>query len=454
VNQHSRQTPGIHAGAAPDVTTSGYMSGFGNSFETEAIPGALPIGRNSPQQCNFGLYAEQLSGSAFTAPRATNQRSWLYRIRPTVAHWGDFERVDGGQWETAPIAGADVPLGPLRWAPTPIPERPLSFIEGISTISATGDHGSLVGMAAHIYVASRAMDREYFYNADGEMLLVPQQGALTIQTEFGILDVGPGEIAVIPRGVKISIAPADGVARGFICENYGSPFTLPDRGLIGANGLANPRDFLTPVAAYEDRAEPCQLYVKWGGSLWRASLDRSPLDVVAWHGNYAPYKYDLRRFSPVGSILFDHPDPSIFTVLTSASERPGVANVDFVLFSDRWLVAEDTFRPPWYHMNVMSEFMGMIHGKYDAKPGGFAPGSFSLHNSMLPHGPDVGAFEAARTEALVPRQLQNTMAFMFEACFPQKVTAFAAGLPQFDEDYLLYGSDLKTYFDSRGGPKS
>lgn len=426
----------------------GYMSGFGNGFETEALPGALPIGRNSPQRCAYGLYAEQLSGSPFTAPRASNERSWLYRIRPTVAHWGRFQPMDTRHWRTAPCAEVAMAPAPLRWDPLPLPGESLSFIEGMHTITTAGDAGAMAGMAAHIYLATRSMADEVFYNADGELLILPQQGRLRLVTEFGVIEVGPGEVAVLPRGVKFRAELPDGPARGYVCENYGGGLTLPERGPIGANCLANPRDFLTPVAAYEDRDAPTKLMVKWGGALWATEIAHSPLDVVAWHGNYAPYKYDLTRFSPVGPLLFDHADPSIFTVLTSASETPGTANIDFVIFPERWMVAENTFRPPWYHMNVMSEFMGLIHGVYDAKTGGgFAPGGFSLHNTMLPHGPDMDAFEAASRAELKPHKLTGTLAFMFETRFPQRVTAYAAGVAQLQQDYPSYGAALRRNFD-------
>ncbi len=445
------QSPLVRELAQPRLVsnsiTPGYMSGFGNGFETEALPGALPVGRNSPQRCPYGLYAEQLSGSPFTAPRTTNERSWLYRIRPTVSHWGQFRKTDARFWRTAPETGAEVPLGPLRWDPIPLPGEGLSFVEGVHTITTAGDAGAQAGMGAHVFLATRSMRDEYFYNADAEMLVVPQEGRLRIWTEFGIIDAEPGEVATIPRGVKIRVELPDGSARGYLCENYGGSFSLPERGPIGANCLANPRDFLTPVAAYEDRETPSKMIVKWGGSLWAAELDRSPLDVVAWHGNYAPYKYDLRRYSPVGPVLFDHADPSIFTVLTSPSETPGTANVDFLIFSDRWLVAESTFRPPWYHMNVMSEFMGLIYGRYEAKPQGFLPGGISLHNSMLPHGPDLEAFEQGSNVELKPHKLEGTLAFMFETRFPQRVTAFAAGLEQLQRDYGRYGHQLSSHFD-------
>ena len=428
--------------------TPGYMSGFGNGFETEALPGALPVGRNSPQKCPYGLYAEQLSGSPFTAPRVTNERSWLYRIRPTVVHWNTFRSADMGLWRTAPAPEVEVPIGPMRWDPVAIPSEPLSFVEGVRTMTTAGDAGSQAGMGAHLYFVTRSMQDEYFFNADGELMFVPQEGDLRIVTEFGVIDVEPGEIAVIPRGVKIRVELPGGPARGYLCENYGGALTLPERGPIGANCMANQRDFLTPVAAYEDKDAPSRMFVKWGGQLWACDLDHSPLDVVAWHGNYAPYKYDLRKYSPVGPLLFDHADPSIFTVLTAPSETPGTANLDFVIFSDRWLVAENTFRPPWYHMNVMSEFMGLVYGVYDAKTGGgFQPGGSSLHNTMLPHGPDMDAFEKASNNDLAPHKLQGTLAFMFETRFPQKVSRFAAESPALQASYADYGKFLKKHFN-------
>ena len=426
----------------------GYMSGFGNGFETEALAGALPVGRNSPQKCAYGLYAEQISGSPFTAPRTTNERTWLYRIRPTLANWNDFKKVSAPFWQTAPAAEAELPPAPLRWDPIAIPAEALSFVEGVRTMTTAGDCATHAGMGAHLYFATRSMKDEYFYNADGEMLIVPQEGALRFCTEFGRIDIAPGEICVIPRGVKIRVELVDGPARGYLCENYGAALTLPERGPIGANCLANPRDFLTPIAAYEDRDAASTLTVKWGGTLWASELEHSPLDVVAWHGNYAPYKYDLRTFSPVGPVLFDHADPSIFTVLTSPSETPGTANIDFVIFPDRWLVAENTFRPPWYHMNVMSEFMGLVYGVYDAKTGGgFAPGGISLHNTMLPHGPDIDAFERASNATLAPHRLEGTLAFMFETRFRQRVTEFAAKHKALQKDYSAYGRKLAKHFD-------
>ena len=428
-------------------TELAYMSGFGNSFETEALPGTLPVGRNSPQRCAYGLYAEQLSGSPFTAPRAANERSWLYRIRPTVKHFGRFEKMDAGTWKSAPCREVDTPIAPLRWDPLPMPTEALDFLDSVRTFTTAGDCEAQAGMAAHIFTATASMRDRVFYNADAEMLFIPQSGGLRFVTEMGILEVEPGEIAVIPRGVKHRVELTGGPVRGYLCENYGGKFTLPERGPIGANCLANQRDFLVPVAWYEDREVETELVVKWGGDLWRTTLPWSPLDVVAWHGNYAPYKYALRRFSPVGPLLYDHADPSIFTVLTSPSETAGTANIDFVIFPERWMVAENTFRPPWYHMNIMSEFMGLIYGVYDAKPEGFVPGGASLHNCMLPHGPDRDAFEHASTSELKPVKLTGTMAFMLETRLPQRVTKFAAESASRQQNYVDCWQGLEKKFD-------
>lgn len=431
-----------------------YMPGFGNDFETESLPGALPQGQNSPQKCNYGLYAEQLSGSPFTAPRGTNERSWLYRIRPSVKHTNQFFPVEVPLWKTAPANEEhQLHLGQLRWDPIPIPQIPTTFLQGVRTITTAGDCMTQTGMSSHVYVMNKSNENDYFFNADGELLIVPQEGNICFFTEMGRIELTPGEICVIPRGMIFRVELEGDSARGYICENYGAKFSLPDRGPIGANCLANPRDFKTPVAAYEDKETPCTLSVKWCGKFYETKIGHSPLDVVAWHGNYAPYKYDLSCYSPVGAILFDHPDPSIFTVLTAPTEEQGTANVDFVIFPPRWLVAEHTFRPPWYHRNIMSEFMGLICGQYDAKEKGFVPGGMSLHNMMLPHGPDAFGFDKATEGELKPVKLENTMAFMFETRFPQQVTQFAATAPTLQTDYLDCWKGLKKKFDGTPGIK-
>ena len=413
-----------------------YQTGFGNEFATEAVQGALPIGQNSPQVAPLGLYAEQFSGTAFTAPRAANKRTWTYRIRPSVTH-KPCRQISNGGWESD---FSKIPTTPnqLRWDPLPIPTAPTDFIDGITTIAGNGDLFAQTGMAIHIYACNKGMGERYFYSADGEMLIVPEMGRLGILTELGLIQIGPGSVAVIPRGLKFKVEPApdDSQCRGYICENYGQQFRLPDLGPIGANGLANSRDFETPVAWYEDVEGDFELIAKFGGNLWSCQIDHSPLDVVAWHGNYAPYRYDLKKFNTIGSISFDHPDPSIFTVLTSPSGEAGVANCDFVIFPDRWLVAENTFRPPWYHRNYMSEYMGLIYGAYDAKETGFVPGGGSLHNQMSAHGPDLEAFEKASNADLKPQKLEGTMAFMFESRYIIRPTKFAMECSELQNDYF------------------
>ncbi len=430
--------------AAPDF---GYMPGFGNTFSTQAEDGALPIGRNSPQRPPLGLYAEQLSGTAFTAPRHENKRSWLYRIVPSVKHGTGFEEVPIADVRTAPCDESTLPAMQLRWPPIEIPDgKSVDFIDGLKTITTAGDCDAGVGIASHVYVANTSMTDRFFMTADGELLIVPQLGAQRFVTELGILVVSPGEILVIPRGVRFRVEQVDGPIRGYIAENYGRALTLPERGPIGANCLANARDFLCPAAAYEDRAGSFELYMKSGGRMFKTQLSHSPLDVVAWHGNYAPYKFDLRRFAAVGSVSFDHPDPSIYTVLSSPSDTIGTANMDFVIFPERWLVMEDSFRPPWYHMNVMSEFMGLIYGVYDAKPDGFKPGAMSLHNALVAHGPDTDAFQGASDKELVPEKLTGTMAFMFETRHVQKPTAFASSSERVDATYPNAWDGLERQF--------
>ena len=413
--------------------TDRYLSGFGNHFATEAVAGALPAGRNSPQKPAFGLYAEQLSGTAFTAPRSENRRSWLYRLRPSAEH-PPYRRYDGARL-FAP-ANASEPLAPnrMRWDPLPMPDGPSDLVDSMTTMVANRAPEDLEGVAVHIYRANRDMEQRCFANADGELLFIPQQGRLDLHTEMGRIMIEPGEVALVPRGLRFRAVLPDGEARGYVAENHGALFRLPDLGPIGSNGLANPRDFLTPVADYEDRDEPTELVQKYLGSLWTTELDHSPLDVVAWHGNLAPCRYELARFNTIGTVSFDHPDPSIFTVLTSPSETPGRANADFVIFPPRWMVGEDTFRPPWFHRNVMSEAMGLIHGEYDAKADGFQPGGLSLHNMMSGHGPDVASWKAASEAQLKPVKIEGTMAFMVESCWPFQVTeeALARAQPDYD----------------------
>ena len=425
-----------------------YQSGFGNEFATEAVKGALPVGQNSPQKAPLGLYTEQLSGTAFTAPRATNRRTWTYRIRPSVTH-KPFHELPADSaaslFRSGPFNEIPAPPNQMRWNPIPMPDKKTDFVDGIVTMGGSGDPAMQIGVGLHLYAANAPMQGRYFYNADGEMMLIPQQGKLAVHTELGILDLAPGEIGVVPRGMKMRVV-MDGPSRGYICENYGLTFRLPELGAIGANGLANARDFLTPVAAYEDEEGDFRIIGKFLGRLWEAEIDHSPLDVVAWHGNYAPYKYDLARFNCINTVSFDHPDPSIYTVMTSPSVMPGTANVDFAIFPPRWLVAEHTFRPPWFHRNMMNEFMGLVFGEYDAKAEGFLPGGASLHNCMSGHGPDAETWEKASQAELKPVKLDNTLAFMWETGLPVRPTKFALEAKILQHEYYECWQGLKKHF--------
>lgn len=423
-----------------------YLTGFDNEHETEALPGALPVGQFSPQKVAYGLYAEQFTSTAFTAPRAHNRRTWFYRIRPS-AQQGDYTSYSGAKLtRTGPITEQPPVPNMLRWSPLPIPTQPQDFIDGLVTLAANGDANVQVGIGIHMYLINQSMTERFFYNADGELLFVPQQGKLRLHTECGLLDITPGDIAVIPRGMKFRVVLLDQQARGYLCENYGAAFALPERGPVGANGYANDRDFQYPVASYEDREGTFELVCKYGGHFFSASINHSPLDVVAWTGNSAPYKYELARFNVINTVSYDHPDPSIFTVISSPSDTPGVANCDFVIFPPRWMVADNTFRPPWYHRNIMSEFMGLIHGVYDAKEKGFEPGGASLHNCMSPHGPEAAVFDKASNAKLQPQRYENTLAFMFESRYAITPTRFAMTTDARQLDYVKCWDGLQKHF--------
>ncbi len=422
-----------------------YQSGFGNEFATEAVPGALPVGQNAPQDHPLGLYTEQFSGTPFTAPRAVNRRTWTYRIRPSVTH-RPYEEFPMGLIRSGPFNEVPPMPNQLRWDPLPLPDPQTDFVSGIVTLAGNGDPAMQTGMAIHLYAANASMGDRFFADADGELLIVPQMGSLRLHTELGMIEAAPGEICVIPRGVKFRVALLDRQARGYICENYGLTFRLPELGPIGANGLANPRDFEAPVAAFEDRDGDFRIITKFMGRLWQAAIDHSPLDVVAWHGNYAPYRYDLSRFNCINTVSFDHPDPSIYTVMSAPSAIPGTANCDFAIFPPRWLVAEHSFRPPWFHRNLMNEFMGLVSGAYDAKAEGFVPGGASLHNCMAGHGPDAKTFERASSAELKPVYLDNTLAFMFETQLVMRPTEFAMNTRILQHEYFECWQGLKKRF--------
>ncbi|XP_019875340.1 homogentisate 1,2-dioxygenase [Aethina tumida] len=425
-----------------------YLRGFGSEFQSEdpRCPDSLPKDQNSPQICPYGLYAEQLSGSAFTAPRNENKRSWLYRIRPSVAH-KPFRKFSSKNCVTNDWDEEEPDPNQMRWNPFDLPTTKTDFVDGLYTVCGSGDPRTKLGLAIHIYSCNSSMENRAISNSDGDFLIVPQMGELLITTEFGKLTVKPNEIVVIQQGMRFRI-DVNEPSRGYILEVYGRHFTLPDLGPIGANGLANPRDFLTPVAWYEDKDQNYEVVVKYQGKMFVCDMDHSPFDVVAWHGNYVPYKYDLSKFMVINSVSFDHCDPSIFTVLTCQSDKSGTAIADFVIFPPRWSVQEHTFRPPYYHRNCMSEFMGLIFGEYEAKKGAFLPGGATLHSIMTPHGPDVNCFEYASKEVLKPSRIaDNTQAFMFESCLGLAVTKWGAKTcEKLDPDYYKCWQGLKKHF--------
>lgn len=425
--------------------TRDYQHGFGNEFASEAVPGALPRDQNSPQHPPMGLYIEQLTGTAFTAPRGVSRTAWTYRIRPSATH-KPFRSIDSRLLKSGPFT--DVPPTPnqMRWRPMPVPTAPTDFIDGIATLGGNGSPVLQEGAAIHVYAANRSMTDRFFYDANGELLIVPQLGALILHTEMGTLDVVPGEICLVPRGVTFRVELVDGQARGYICENYGQHFRLPELGPIGTFGLANSRDFLAPVAAFEDREGDFRLVAKYGGGMWEAEIDHSPLNIVAWRGNYVPYKYDLNRFQCINTVTFDHPDPSIYCVLASPTAVPGVSNVEIGCFPPRWSVAEHTFRPPPFHRNVASEFLGLVSGQYIGKGEGFAPGSASLHNCMSGHGPDSDAFERGSNAELKPQFLTDTMVFLFETRLPICPTPFSLQTDLLERDYYTHWQGLKKHF--------
>ncbi|KAG9510865.1 Homogentisate 1,2-dioxygenase, partial [Fragariocoptes setiger] len=446
-----------------------YMNGFGNEFESEVhepgiglVHNLPPPGQLNPQRCSNNLYAEQLSGTAFTAPRAAQRRSWLYRVRPSCKH-GSFQPYTRNKCLDFNSAIADP--NQRRWMPFESPHAgEVNFIDGLALLGHSGDVASRSGSVA-IYIYCFGLDmsvkRTCMQNSDGDMLLVPQRCPLIITTEFGRLRVEPKEICVIQQGMKFSIdieskcregcstQQSKCTARGYLLEIVGSHFELPYLGPIGANGLANARDFQVPTAHVDADCRRTQstswrFINKFQNQLFKTHQPHTPYDVAAWLGNYAPYKYDLRKFVAMNTVTIDHPDPSIFTVLTAPSLRPGTALADFVIFPPRWEVAGDTFRPPYYHKNCMTEFMGLIEGQYQAKSGAFAPGGASLHPAMSGHGPDKQCYDMAISQTLEPRRVaDNSLAFMFETCMSLRLTRWACyDCSCIDQDYQHCWADL------------
>ena len=470
------------------VTQDGltYLTGFHNHHESEAEPSTLPRGRNNPQRVPGNLYTEQLSGTAFTAPRSANRKTWLYRIQPGVAGSSSSfvpysSEAEGkvryfGQcdWST------DLKLdpNPMRWGPMPLVEqeasdgtntKSLNFLEGVKTMMGSGDPASKSGLGIHFYSFDADMMAStddgvntHMYNSDGDLLIVPQVGSLHLLTELGRLIVHPAEICVIPRGIVFSVnihrtdsesSTLKAAARGYILEIFKGHFALPELGPIGSNGLANPRDFLYPTAWYDESSNNTGtksniIVNKFGNEMFVRTTDHSPFNVVSWHGTYAPFKYDLHKFCAINSVSYDHPDPSIYTVLTAQSDEPGTALADFVIFPPRIMATDDnTFRPPWFHRNVMAEFMGLIYGQYDAKREGFVPGGASLHNTMTPHGPDSDTYErAVKADCSKPTKFEGGLAFMFETCLTLRCSSYALTCPQRQMEYAQCWDGLRNNF--------
>ncbi len=420
-----------------------YLHGLGNHHESEALPGALPGRQHSPQQVPYHLYAEQINGNSFTTPRFSNLKAWQYRLRPSVLHSGNqpnkmrSDLLQGKFTQTPPAQ--------MRWAPISYKTGHYNIFEGSVKYLYNGTVGQ-DGCAIYLYTATASMKDQFFINHDAEMLFIPQEGELIFKTEFGRLNIKPGDIAVLPRGVCFQVELLNDKARGYWVENYGQVFTLLSRGVIGANGTTEELDFRIPVAWYEERSGDFTMLRKFNGHVWEHAISHSPLDVVAWCGTYYPYQYDLSLFKPMFTASIDHPDPSIFVVLSSPSLAPGTSNLDFIIFPERWMVADHTFRPPYYHRNAMSEFMGNIRGAYDAKEHGFLPGGASLHNCMLGHGPDTEAYDHAIKQVLKPQYYEGNLAFMLESNKLFEITAEAYESPLREMQYQDCWKDLKLNF--------
>ena len=416
-----------------------YQQGFGGELSSEAVVGVLPIGQNSPQVLPHGLLHEIVSGTTFTAPRALNRRTHVYRIRPSASP-SELKRLQSTKFTSAPLTGEPDP-NPIRWNAFTVPTAEQDFVDGIVTLCANGSVALQTGIAVHIYLANRSMVDRAFSNADGELLVLPQAGKLRVVTEYGVLDVSPGELALIPRGCKFRVELLSPEARGFVCENYGVPFRLPELGLIGSTGQANAWDFQVPVAAFEDHEKTTQLIHKFGGRLWAADLDHSPFDIVAWRGNYLPCKYDMCRFMVLGAVAFDHAEPSVYCALTSPSDSVAGPNADFMILPPRWLVAEHTFRPATFHRNCVGEFLAVIS---DASEGKRADDG-SLHNNWAPHGPSAAVVDAARTEQQPPMRLER-LAFMIESRYAFCVSEYAREAPERDLRYLNHWAGFMNKF--------
>ncbi|GAD98612.1 homogentisate 1,2-dioxygenase, putative [Paecilomyces variotii No. 5] len=375
-----------------------YQVGFGNRFVSEAVPDTIPRdGRNLPQRANYDLYIEQLNGTTFVTCRKDMFNVWFHRIRPSCAHKAlkpleykhDIVSVFSSQNEGVSFVPFNNEWGPLE---IPLESKPTNFWQGIKTILGHGDPTLKEGVAVHQYAANLSMDKEAFVNHDGDYLFVPQQGRLDIQTELGRMMVLPGELFVIPAGLRFKVSLPDGPSRGYIQEIFGSHFELPDLGPIGSNGLALPQDFEIPVASYDLDTSSWEIITKLAGKLYHYEQAHTPFDVVGWHGNYVPYKYEIEKLLALSSSK-DQLDPSAYTILTAKSKIPGVSITDFCAFTPKWVNSLNSWRPPYYHRTMGAEVMGMVRGEYGGSAKTLEPGALTCDNAYVPHGETYDAWK-------------------------------------------------------------
>lgn len=432
-----------------------YLRGFfGDGYQSEALEGAVPEKYNSPQLAPHGLYAEQLSGTPFTKGRRVLERTWLYKIQPSAGHQrAAYRPVSNPSAFPMLLKPKHATPAQKRWPPVPLPadSQQIDWVHGMVCTAGAGSEETKAGIRIYHYAANISMGNSSFCSSDGDILILPEKGELDVVTEMGRMQVRPGEVCCIQRGIKYKVDIVDGKAvRGYACETFEGAFHPPDLGPMGTNGLANPRDFMRPSAWYEDKQCDWMHYQKFLGEMFELPQSRSPFDTVGWHGNYIPWKYDLARFCAINSVTYDHVDPSSFTVVTSQTggREPGTASCDFVIFPPRWMVQEGTFRPPYYHRNCMSEYMGNISGQYEAKAQGFVPGAATLHSCMAGHGPDVQGFEGAiKIDTTKPMHLGfDNLAFMFESAYILRLTDYAVTTNPAEADYWKVWQGFRKMF--------
>jgi homogentisate 1,2-dioxygenase len=436
--------------APKEVPTQG---GFGSVHESEALEGALPRDQNAPRRCPYDLVPELINGTPFTVRNVDNSKMWTYRIHASFSQTA-FHPLPNARFAT-PLG--DVEPNRSRWAPHPIPapSTPTDFVDGLVTLGGAGDVLSGPGFAIHVYAANADMLDRCFSNADGDLLVIPQEGALDVRTELGWLSVPIGSILFVPRGLKFAIGLPENVGRGWVLEVFGTKLRLPERGLVGSNGLAEARHFRAPHASYEDRECPdgFQHVTKTGGRLFEATHTFSPFDVVAWYGNHAPFVYDLMHFAPVASVRFDHQDPSIFTVLTAPLDDHGRAVADFVFFPPRWEVIEHSFRPPFAHRNAASE-VNMVVRTPKPYSTGYEPGCTFLSPLLTAHGVGTKTYDAIldlpHDHVDPPQRIPDESLWaMVESALPFRTTAWARDTELLDATFLSAFEGMKKRFDPK-----